>query len=202
MSDELSTSTPASTEDGPIAQMDRAAFATLYDRYYPRVVKYCTRRLFDRNAAEDVTSDVFLKVASNVRIFPGKTESDFRRWLFRIATNAVNAHLRSALSRQRLLEQAAFSGNLARNDDASASSPEPFGDWAAVYQALMTLVERDQALVTLRFFAELSHEEIADILQTTPGAVRTALCRALSRLRERLDAAPRRARASGESLQG
>ncbi len=202
MSDERSTSTPAPTEDGPIAPMDRAAFATLYDRYYPRVVKYCTRRLFDRNAAEDVASEVFLKVASNVRSFPGKTESDFRRWLFRIATNAVNAHLRSAWRRRRLLELAASSGKLARNDDASASPLEPFRDWAAVYQALMALVERDQTLVTLRFFAELSHEEIADILQMTPGAVRTALCRALSRLRERLDAAPRRARASGESLQG
>jgi RNA polymerase sigma-70 factor, ECF subfamily len=202
MSDERSTCTPAPTEHGPIAQMDRAAFATLYDRYYPRVVRYCTRRLFDRNAAEDVTSDVFLKVASNARTFPGKTESDFRRWLFRIATNAVNAYLRSALRRQRLLEQAAASGSLARNDDALVSPPEPFHDWVAVYQALMALAERDQALVTLRFFAELSHEEIADILHTTPGTVRTALCRALSRLRERLDAAPRRARASGESLQG
>ena len=75
-----------------------------------------------------------------------------------------------------------------------------------------TWPSRDQALVTLRFFAELSHEEIADILNTSPGAVRTALCRALSRLRERLDADPptqttpprttRSARASGEACQG
>ena len=94
---------------------DRAAFAALYDCYYPRIVKYCVRRLFDRTAAEDVTSEVFLKVASSVRTFPGTTDSDFRRWLFRIATNAVNAHLRGTLRRRELLEQAARNGRLGRD---------------------------------------------------------------------------------------
>ena len=103
--------------------------------------------------------------------------------------------------RQRLLEQAAKSG-LARNVATSAAAPdsEPFLDWAAVYQALLDLAERDQTLVTLRFFAELSHEEIADILNTSPGAVRTALCRALSRLRERLDADPPTRSCLGRSM--
>ena len=47
-------------------------------------------------------------------------------------------------------------------------------DWPAVYQALMELEERDQTIVTLRFFADLSHEEIGDVVQATPAAVRTA----------------------------
>jgi RNA polymerase sigma-70 factor (ECF subfamily) len=205
MSDELSMSGPAPTDEGLVARMrtDRTAFAALYDRYYPRIVKYCVRRLFDRAAAEDVASEVFLKVASNVRTFPGKTESDFRRWLFRIATNAVNAHFRGTLRRRELLEQAARSGNWGRDGEFHASPVEQqLLDWPAVYQALMELEEREQTIVTLRFFADLSHEEIADVVQSSPGAVRTALSRALARLRARFNTGARPARASGESSQG
>ena len=94
MGNEPSTPASSTTDDDSVVRMrtDQAAFAALYDRYYPRIIRYCLRRLFDRSTAEDATSEVFLKVAANVRTFPGTTESDFRRWLFRIATNVVNAH--------------------------------------------------------------------------------------------------------------
>src|SRR5437588_11050164 len=96
MSEEL-TECDQPAADGDLvvrAKSDRGAFSRLYDRYYPRVARYCLRRLFDRTLADDVVSEVFLQVASHIRTFTGRTETDFRRWLFRIATNAVNAHLR------------------------------------------------------------------------------------------------------------
>jgi RNA polymerase sigma-70 factor (ECF subfamily) len=205
MGNEAPTSGPEVTDDGLVARMrtDRAAFAALYDRYYPWIVKYCVRRLFDRATAEDVTSEVFLKVASSVRTFPGATESDFRRWLFRIAINAVNAHLRSTLRRQELLEQATRRGCIGRDGPADAAAAESEKlDWPNVYRAVMELEEREQTIVSLRFFADLSHEEISDVVQSTPGAVRTALSRALSRLRERFGTRGRAARVSGEASQG
>jgi len=205
MGNEPFPSGPAATNDGWVARVrtDRAAFAALYDCYYPRIVKYCVRRLFDRSIAEDVASEVFLKVASNVRTFPGTTESDFRPWLFRIASNAVSAHLRGTLRRRELLEQAARNGRLGRDgpSDRAAADREML-DWPTVHQALMELEEREQTIVSLRFFADLSHEEIGDVVQATPAAVRTALSRALSRLRERFGTRVRPSRESGESSQG
>src|SRR5712671_87844 len=101
---------PAADDDLVIrARTDRTAFGLLYDRFYAHVARYCLRRLFDRTVAEDVTSDVFLQVASHIREFPGRTETDFRCWLFRIATNAVNAHLRQTRRRAELWEAAARS---------------------------------------------------------------------------------------------
>ena len=82
------------------AKTDRAAFGLLYERYYPQVSKYCLRRLLVRAVAEDVLSDVFIQVASHLPTFGGKTDTDFRRWLFRIATNAINAHLRQSHRRR------------------------------------------------------------------------------------------------------
>jgi RNA polymerase sigma-70 factor (ECF subfamily) len=185
------------------ARTDRTAFSLLYDRYYPRVARYCLRRLFDRSLAEDVVSEVFLQVAAHIRAFTGQTETDFRRWLFRIATNAVNAHLRQSRRRQELWEAAARSRHW---DHIGGSPPSPAEhdilDWPAVYQALLEFDERDQAIVMLRFFADCSHEEIAAVVSATPGAVRTALSRTLSRLRERFNPAVPPAPAQGIAPEG
>jgi RNA polymerase sigma-70 factor (ECF subfamily) len=178
----------APTDDALVLRLptDRAALAALYDRYYPRVTHFCLRRLIDRATAEDVTSEIFLKVAAEIRTFSGKTESDFRRWLFRIATNAVNAHLRQTLRRRELLAQAAQGGTWNREDQTHAKTAEQL-DWPAVLKAVAELGEREQTIVTLRYFADLSYEEIGDIVQLAPGAVRTALCRAIAELRQRLN---------------
>jgi len=205
MSDE-STECGSPTLDDELvvrARDDRTAFAVLYDRYYPRVAAYCLRRLFDRDLAEDVTSEVFLNVASSLRRFPGRTETDFRRWLFRIATHAVLAHLRQSRRRRELWEAAARSRH---GEQFGGSSPAPamfeMSDWPTIYQALLDLEERDQTIITLRFFAECSHDEIADVVESTPGAVRTALSRILSRLRERFACEDRAVPISSKPLKG
>jgi RNA polymerase sigma factor (sigma-70 family) len=78
--------------------------------------------------------------------------------------------------------------------DGRLSGPEAASeldalDWPVVHAAIAALSEREQAIVSLRFFAGLSHEEIGGVVDASPGAVRTALSRALASLRERLAAA-------------
>jgi RNA polymerase sigma-70 factor (ECF subfamily) len=190
MSDEpLLSEHPAAHDELVVrARTDRTAFGKLYDLYYAHVARYCVRRLFDRTIAEDVVSDVFLQVASHIREFPGRTGTDFRCWLFRIATNAVHAHLRQSRRRQELWEAAARGRHWDRGSGSHSSQAEHEQlDWPVVYQALLELDERDQTIVKLRFFADLSHEEIAHVVDGTPGAVRTALSRTLHRLRDKFN---------------
>lgn len=168
------------------ARTDRDAFGLLYERTYPELARYCLRRLFVRAVAEDILSDVFLEVAARLPSFPGRTATDFRRWLFRIATNAINAHLRQTRRRQELCDAAARSGRWDLDRHPPAPSVDDDGpDWPAVFQALLELEERDRSIVTLRFYSDCSHEEIAAVVDATPGAVRTALSRILARLREK-----------------
>ena len=165
------------------AKKDRAAFSRLYECYYPEVSRYCLRRLLVRSVAEDVISEVFLQVTRSLPLFPGKTNTDFRRWLFRIATNAVNFSLRQSKRRQDLWLDAARSGKLNSNDQSSSDSD--LCDWPKVYHEIGELDERDRNIIMLRFFSNCSYDEIASVVDASPTAVRTALSRVLSRLREK-----------------
>ena len=84
------------------AAQDRKSFGQLFDLFYPQIFAYCSRRLLVRAVAEDVTSEVFLKVAKAIASFQGSTAEYFRRWLFRITTNEINAWLRKSIRQQSL----------------------------------------------------------------------------------------------------
>ena len=180
------------------AKSDADAFGQLFDHFYSPIFAYCSRRLVLRALAEDVTSEVFLKVARSIRAFPGNNTEDFRRWIFRIATNEINAHLRQMIRRRELLEAAVEMGRI----DANVSTVLLESDWPVtwedVYRELQQLSERDQSLISLRFFASLKHEQIAEVLEMKTGAVRVALSRALEKLRARLRSSELTSTAEGD----
>ena len=168
------------------ARTDRESFGKLYDLYYDRIYRYCVRRLYRSSAAEEACSEVFLYVAANMRRFRGTTENEFRAWLYRIATNTINAHIRRGRRRGELTQQAVENGALSTASEHSTQTAADPLDWQRCCQAIGQLRLREQSIVTLRFFEELSHEEIAARLKLSPGAVRVALSRAIEKLRKQL----------------
>lgn len=168
------------------ARTDSAALGQLFDHFYPLIFAYSVRRLLERAVAEDVTSEVFLKVAANMPDFSGTCVEDFRRWLFRIATNEIHAHLRQSLRRRQLLEAAARMQAIPSEIAGPLFAPEFSADWESLYRALSELPTREQSIISLRFFAGLKHEQIGEVLELKPGHVRVVLNRALDKLRERL----------------
>lgn len=168
------------------ARTSREAFGQLFDHFYPPIFAYCSRRLLVRAVAEDVTSEVFLKVAAHFCDFSGETSEDFRRWVFRIATNEINARLRQTIRQSELLEAAARMGRVNSAVSTPLLSSDFPVDWEDVVQALTELSEREQSIISLRFFAGLQHDQIASVLDVEVGTCRVALTRALSKLRDRL----------------
>jgi len=166
------------------ARSDPAAFARLYKRHYDAVFRYCIHRLFEKQTAEDVTSAVFLKAVENFGRFQG-SEQDFRNWLYKIATNAVNDHLRKTTRRNGLLKHACqqVSSGAADCESSAESSAE---NLALLKQAMLTLRPRYQTIITLRFFENLKLTEIAEVLGSSDGTVRSQLARALGKLRKKL----------------
>ena len=162
------------------ARSDPVAFAQLYRRHYDAVFRYCVHRLFERQTAEDVTSAVFLKVIENFGRFRG-SERDFRNWLYKIATNAVNEHLRKTARQNALLKTASEHVNGKVSDCGDS-----FEKLAPLKQTVLALKPRYQTIITLRFFENLKLTEIAEVLGSSPGTVRSQLARALAKLRKKL----------------
>ena len=166
---------------------DSAAFARLYRLHYDRVFRYCARRLFNRHTAEDVTSIVFFKVMRTIDSFKGDSH-DFRNWLYRIATNAINDQLRTAKRRADAIRNIALVQGSAHPLEVE-SNCEYQEEILPVKQALLTLKPKHQTVITLRFFEKLKLNEIAEILGQNPATTRSQLSRALSNLRKKLNAA-------------
>jgi len=167
------------------ARTDADALGRLYDLYYERIFHFCLSRLFYKEAAEDVTSIVFLTVARGFSSFKGRTEADFRNWLYCIAANHTNSYIRKTSRRKQLLAEAASSMTASGTDYTDHSSKL---DWPMLYQAILKLKPKHQTIITLRFFENLEFEQIGKIINAREATVRVMLHRILKKLRNHLRA--------------
>jgi RNA polymerase sigma-70 factor (ECF subfamily) len=124
-----------------------------------------------------------------ISTFDGNSNG-FRNWLYRIATNAVNDHLKTAKKRTEIIRNAAQ-----EHDHGYAFATESDNEFRkknlAVKQALLGLKPKYQTVITLRFFEKMKLIEIAEILGQNPATIRSQLARGLSTLRKELRAAGR-----------
>jgi len=164
------------------ARTDADSLGQLYELYYERIFRFCVHRLFNREMAEDVTSTVFLTVAKKIGRFKGRTEADFRNWLYRIAANQANAYIRKTSRRNRILAEAAES--IAINTNNSPEPTEP--NRPKLYAGLLKLKPKHQTIITLRFFENMDFEEIAKVINARAATVRVTLHRILKKLRNHL----------------
>ena len=165
------------------ARTNADALGRLYEIYYERIFRFCVYRLFRKEIAQDITSSVFLEVARGMRSFKGRTRQDFCNWLYAIAANQSNAYIRKTLRRRKLLVKATESKNASAcngTDDCSQV------DWSGLYTAILKLKPQHQTIVTLRFFENLSYEQIAGILKIKEATLRVTLHRILNQLRNHL----------------
>lgn len=172
---------------------DAAAFEELMVRYQNRLVSLLAHLVGRRDMAEDLAQDVFLRVyRARKRYVPG---SKFSTWLFTIANNIASNALRS-LSRRKEVNVAAsesspnFNPIEAATPDASSLMPTRQLDKAelreAVLAAIETLNERQRLAVHLAKFEHFSYEEIGEVMDMTPQAIKSLLARARCKLREAL----------------
>jgi RNA polymerase sigma-70 factor (ECF subfamily) len=155
----------------------------LYDGYYDRIYAYCVHRLFCRTAAEDVANAIFLAAARGIGSVSGDGPDAHVRWLYAVATNHCNAHIRKHLRRRKLFEK--FHQQYQSPDSAAGAGP----DWTMVYGAIAKLKPIEQTIITLRFFEELKYDEIAAVINKRPNSVRVILHRALKKLQKLLNPA-------------
>ncbi len=164
------------------ARTEAEALGQLYEMYYRRIFRFCVHRLFNKQIAEDVTSTVFLQVARRIHSFKGRTEDDFRNWLYALTANHTNAYIRKSSRRKQLLAEVAAAMTTAE----SAADDPPGPDWPTLYAAILKLKPTHQTIVTLRFFENADFEQIAKIINAREATVRVTLHRILKKLKNHL----------------
>ncbi|GAC1458497.1 MAG: sigma-70 family RNA polymerase sigma factor [Candidatus Limnocylindrales bacterium] len=152
---------------------DRAAFARLYEEWYPAVYRYA--RFNSRNTAdaEDLAAEAFARAFAAVSRFRG-TAAELPAWLFRIARNAAIDRARRSHPTDELFE--------VEGGDPIA----PIADQVDISRALAALTEEQRSVILLRFATGLSTRETAAAVGRREKAVESLQHRALDALRRRL----------------
>ncbi len=148
-----------------------AAFTALFDQYQRPIVNYLYRMVNDREVAEDLAQDTFLKAYRAIERTEG--ELNFRAWIYRIATNTAMSYFR----RKRLLQWIPFGpGTPDRGKDLRLA--DRVGESELIEQAMAKIGPSHSSVLLLRHHQGLSIDEIADSLQIKPNAAKVRLFRA------------------------
>jgi RNA polymerase sigma-70 factor (ECF subfamily) len=168
---------------------DRPAFMRLVEAYQRPVYNLCYRMLGgDVTEAEDAAQETFLRAYTKLDTY--NPSRKFSSWLFSIAS-----HYCIDLLRQRRHQMVAWD-ELPAPDQSLLSSPEPQPEAAALTRedhatlhALLNSLPPDyRAATILRYWHEMSYDEIAETLETTVSAIKSRLFRAKQMMAEKLEA--------------
>ncbi len=143
-------------------------------------MRFCISQLRDASDAEDITSEVFTRAYAAYR----DDMLDFahvRPWLYRVARNEVIDFTRRRTTRHRLAWR--LHRQPATVEDAEAVATHR-GDLRHILEVQQQLKRRDREIIGLRYAAELSYREIAELLDMTEAAAMVAAGRALTRARK------------------
>lgn len=157
---------------------DQVALSELYDHYFPRVYRYVATRLSSTEDAEDVTTEIFLRIIENLRSFTWRG-LPFGAWVFRIARNEVVSHVR----RQKVRTTTAQ-----LTESIQDPSPDHVDEIvtaftvAMVREAAERLPEAQRQVIALRFGAGLSVAETAQSLGKTENNVKVLQHKAIAKL--------------------
>jgi RNA polymerase sigma-70 factor, ECF subfamily len=159
----------------------REEFDILYEQHVGRVYAVCLRMCADRQEAERLTQDVFVRVWKRLSTFRG--ESEFTSWLHRLTVNVVLEDSRSARRRIGRVENFADPGVFESQTEAFTNDSDSRMD---LERAIATLPPGARQALVLHDIEGFKHEEIAQQLGTAVGTVKAQLHRARRLLRARL----------------
>lgn len=160
---------------------DDGAFTALYRKYFPRIYGYVIRRVGNREDAEDIVSQVFIKVVENLPNFSEK-QGSFKSWIYKIATNTIiDSYRRFARRKYEPMESSAEIASPAKNPREELYMED---ERIIIFQAISKLPQKYQEVLHLKFYSDMENEEIAEILGITVNHVAVRLHRALKKFQE------------------
>ena len=161
--------------DGQLARL-----GLLFERHHRRLYNFCLRLTGERQVAEDLTQEVFTRILKYRHTY--RPDSDFLVWTYQMARNAAADYFRKRTRRAEVDEEPCH--------DVASELPRPLEELESaqavglLHQALEKLPLEKRELLVMSRFQNLRHEQIAQILDCTVGAVKVRIHRAVKELRD------------------
>lgn len=176
--------------------MSQVSFEKLYDQLFDRILNFVFRRVGDFDVANDITSDVFLKVYERLWTFKWRG-IPMEIWVFRIATNEVNQHFRRGRSQQNHyrdirahLQQEMDVNTYVKDREQAEEALIRHTKFMQVLKVIKQLDVKYQEVLALRYFENFTLDEIAQVTGKKMGTVKSLLSRGTEQARAILGVQP------------
>jgi RNA polymerase sigma-70 factor (ECF subfamily) len=174
-----------------VAEDDERSYTELVRRFQGRVTNLISRILNDRNGADDLAQEVFVRVFVHRRNY--RRGSKFSTWIFTIAANLAKNEIRRRVRRRNWFSLDALTevlhdsmGQLADPTEGREAGMEREQLQGEVGRAIAAVPEKYRLALVLRDIEGLAYEEIAEVLGVPGGTVRSRINRARSMLKRKL----------------
>ena len=161
------------------AKRDPREFGALYDRHFQQIYRFVYSRVREQTAAEDVTSEVFIKALRAIPRYHD-TGRPFAAWLYQIAVNAIADRYRAQKPSQPLEDF----HDLAVGGPALEEEAVHQDEMRRVWSLVERLPAQQRTALVLKFQEDMKIEDIAHAMGKSPGAVKLLIHRGVTKLRE------------------
>ncbi|MBR4290020.1 MAG: RNA polymerase sigma factor [Oscillospiraceae bacterium] len=149
----------------------------IYERHYPELLKYCMGACRDKELAEDLVQETFLKALQNADTFEELGSNQRRAWLYRTMKNLLYDRYRRAVLEAGYLQQL----------EEDAAYLDPGIQQTETELILQKLTPEDQMLFTLRYMEGYNASEISEMLGMPTGTIRAKLSRSRKILKNMIE---------------
>lgn len=164
-----------------IKTINAQTIGAIYDEYYPELYRYARYRLGDDTLAEDIASDVFIRLLEAARAGRGP-QTNLKGWLIATASNIVADNLRKKYRHQ----EDEIPASLPDLQPALAFQVDQREQQRAMKKALSKLTDEQQNVIAFRFGQGYSIEETASLMNKNLNAIKALQFRALAALQREL----------------
>lgn len=154
-----------------VADGDLDLLKILFERHHKHVYNFLFKMCGNTMLSEDITQEVFYKL---IKYRVSYNNGKFVSWMFAIARNSLHSHFRRVVENHKDIDDVDF--KLMENNDTET-------DYSDLHVALHKLDASERELIILNRFQEIKYEELAQIVGSTPGAVKTKVSRVLQKLK-------------------
>jgi len=165
---------------------NQEAFAALVKKYKTKVFNLAFSLTHNRETADDMAQETFIKAYFSLSAF--KSKSEFGTWLYRITVNNIMDFMRKEYRIKKVSFREDIENPFVQENEMRIKEKKIIEERRRkfVHEAIQTLPEKQQVILSLRDIQGFSYEEISKILNISPGTVDSRIHRARKKLRKKL----------------